>query len=265
MSRSASSRTMLADLPPSSRVTGFTVPEASCMMRRPTSVEPVNAVLSTMRVDGELLADGAAGAGDDVDDAGREVGLLERPRRASSAVIEVNDAGLSTSVVAGGEGRGDLPGRHDEREVPRDDAGAHAVGLVADVVLRRRERASPGSSTSSGAPRRSLANHRNAPTRAGHVGERRLLDGAAAVAGLDLGELLGLGLDELGDLVELARPRSLPVIFGHGPSSNALRAASMAADGVLAAGLGDLADAWPVAGSVGGEGLARAGRRRTRR
>ena len=38
---------MLADLPPSSSVTGFTVPDASCMMRRPTSVDPVNAVLST--------------------------------------------------------------------------------------------------------------------------------------------------------------------------------------------------------------------------
>ena len=38
---------MLADLPPSSSVTFFTVPDASCMMRRPTSVEPVNATLST--------------------------------------------------------------------------------------------------------------------------------------------------------------------------------------------------------------------------
>src|SRR5438132_845154 len=38
---------MFADLPPSSRVTFFTVPDASCMMRRPTSVEPVNATLST--------------------------------------------------------------------------------------------------------------------------------------------------------------------------------------------------------------------------
>ena len=38
---------MFADLPPSSSVTFFTVPDASCMMRRPTSVEPVNATLST--------------------------------------------------------------------------------------------------------------------------------------------------------------------------------------------------------------------------
>ena len=38
---------MDADFPPSSSVVFLMVPEASCMMRRPTSVEPVNATLST--------------------------------------------------------------------------------------------------------------------------------------------------------------------------------------------------------------------------
>ena len=38
---------MLADLPPSSSVTFLIVDAASCWMRRPTSVEPVNATLST--------------------------------------------------------------------------------------------------------------------------------------------------------------------------------------------------------------------------
>src|SRR3989475_9855776 len=38
---------MLADLPPSSRVTFLMVLEASCCTRRPTSVEPVSATLST--------------------------------------------------------------------------------------------------------------------------------------------------------------------------------------------------------------------------
>ena len=45
--RSASAKTTLADLPPSSRVTRLMVPAAPAMMPRPTSVEPVKAILST--------------------------------------------------------------------------------------------------------------------------------------------------------------------------------------------------------------------------
>ena len=44
---SASSRMMLADLPPSSSVTFFTVSDAILMISRPTSVLPVKAILST--------------------------------------------------------------------------------------------------------------------------------------------------------------------------------------------------------------------------
>ena len=44
---STSSRMMFADLPPSSRKTFFTVADAHSMMRRPTSVEPVNVTKST--------------------------------------------------------------------------------------------------------------------------------------------------------------------------------------------------------------------------
>ncbi len=46
-SRSASSQTMLADLPPSSSETFFSVPPASDMMRLPTSLLPVSETLST--------------------------------------------------------------------------------------------------------------------------------------------------------------------------------------------------------------------------
>jgi hypothetical protein len=46
-SRSASSKTMKGDLPPSSRLTRFPVPAVAERMMRPTSVEPVNAILST--------------------------------------------------------------------------------------------------------------------------------------------------------------------------------------------------------------------------
>ena len=46
LSRSASSNTMKGDLPPSSRVSFLPVPAVASRIRRPTSVEPVNAILS---------------------------------------------------------------------------------------------------------------------------------------------------------------------------------------------------------------------------
>ena len=46
-SRSASAKTMFGDLPPSSSVTFFRLPAAACTISLPTSVEPVNATLST--------------------------------------------------------------------------------------------------------------------------------------------------------------------------------------------------------------------------
>ncbi len=44
---------------------------------------------------------------------------------------EVNSAGFEHDGVAGGERRGDLPGQHQQREVPRDDLAADAVGHEA--------------------------------------------------------------------------------------------------------------------------------------
>ena len=46
-SMSASSKMTFADLPPSSSVTRLIVPAAPCMTRRPTSVDPVNAIFAT--------------------------------------------------------------------------------------------------------------------------------------------------------------------------------------------------------------------------
>ena len=172
------------------------------MMRRPTSVEPVKAVLSTIGLTASSSPQVPPGPATMLaTPGGRSASWKTSP--SISAVSEVNDAGLSTGAVAGGQGRADLPRRHDEREVPRDDAGGHAVGLVADPVLRRRERGAGHLDLVGLLDRRSLANHAERADGAGHVGEHRLLDGAAAVAGLHLGELVGLGLDGVGDLVDL--------------------------------------------------------------
>ena len=75
-SMGASSNTMFAALPPSSRVTFLSVPAICLAIARPTAVDPVNATLSTSVVRDERRAR-VAGARDDVDDAGRQVGLLE--------------------------------------------------------------------------------------------------------------------------------------------------------------------------------------------
>lgn len=74
------------------------------------------------------LARAGAAAGDDVDDAGGEhlveelAELEERKRR--------RRGGLDHERVARGEGRRDLPGAHQEREVPRNDLADDADGLV---------------------------------------------------------------------------------------------------------------------------------------
>ena len=123
-SSGASSKTMLAALPPSSRVTFLSVPATVRAIALPTSVEPVKATLSTSGWADERLA-GGAGAGDDVDDARRQVGLLadlgeeQRGQRRGLGRLEHDG-------VAAGQRRGDLPRQHQQREVPRDDLAGDA-------------------------------------------------------------------------------------------------------------------------------------------
>jgi hypothetical protein len=68
---------------------------------------------------------GLAGPGDDVDHTGRQVGLLadlrERQRGQRGGLRR-----LEHDRVAAGQRRCDLPGQHQQREVPRDDLGGHA-------------------------------------------------------------------------------------------------------------------------------------------
>ena len=78
-SRSASSKTMLGDLPPSSIVTRFMCRAAFSLIVRPASGPPVKAMRSTRGWLDQRVADLRAVAGDDVDHAGREA---RRPRPA---------------------------------------------------------------------------------------------------------------------------------------------------------------------------------------
>src|SRR5437763_15462858 len=89
---------MLGDLPPSSSVHFLMVDDASCMIRRPTTVEPVNDTLSTSGLE----------ASSSPTDAPPPVITLTTPLGSSvsssssasrSAVNGVLDAGLSTMLL----------------------------------------------------------------------------------------------------------------------------------------------------------------------
>ena len=68
-SRRASSVTMIALLPPSSRIVRPNRPATTSATRRPTAVEPVNEISGSRGSVQHLLADDAAGADDEVEDA----------------------------------------------------------------------------------------------------------------------------------------------------------------------------------------------------
>ena len=123
----ASSKTMLAALPPSSRVTFFRDPATALAIARPTSVEPVKATLSTSSC--ETIACPVAPAPVRMlTTPGRQVGLLadlgEQQRRQRRGLGRLEHHG-----VAAGQGGGDLPGQHQEREVPRDHLAGDAERL----------------------------------------------------------------------------------------------------------------------------------------
>ena len=135
LSRSESSKTMKGDLPPSSSERRLPLPAVTCRMWRPTSVEPVKAILLMSGCLQDGLACLARVAGDDVDHARRQADLaanLGEGERGDRRVA----GGLEHDGVAHRQRGGDLPGHHQQGEVPGDDLADHA------------ERPMPGSSLS---------------------------------------------------------------------------------------------------------------------
>ncbi len=188
-STGASSKMMLAALPPSSSVARLPLPAIERWMPLPTSVEPVKAILSTSSCS-TMRAAGVAGAGDDVDDAGGQVGLLadlgEQQRRQRRGL-----GGLQHHGVATRQRRRDLPRQHQQREVPRDDLAGDAERLRVGAEPGPRELVGPpGVVEEVGGDERD-------------VDVARLLDRLAVVDGLEHGELAGPLLDDPGDAVEV--------------------------------------------------------------
>ena len=117
------------------------VPASSRWIALPTSVEPVNATLSTS---------GCSTSAAPVEPS--PVTMLTTPGGSSawrqtsaksSAVSGVVSAGLSTTVLPQRERRRDLPGQHQQREVPRDDLAGDAERPRAPVRERVLELVGP--------------------------------------------------------------------------------------------------------------------------
>ena len=192
---------------------------------------------------------GLAGAGDDVDDAGRQVGLLadlgeqQRGQRRGLGRLEHDR-------VAGGERRRDLPRQHQQREVPRDDLAGHAERLRVAAEAGVLELVGPA---------RVVEEVRGDD---GHVDVARLLDRLAVVDRLQHRELAAALLDDPGDPEEVLGA----LAAGH-PRPDAGVGAPGGLDGgvdVGLAGLGDLGQHLLGGGADRLERLCRC-RRRTRR
>ena len=106
-------------------------------MRAPVSCEPGEGEPAHDGVAGEGAADDGAGAGDEVEDAGRQAGVDEAldqaERRERRRRRRLEDDGVAVD-----ERRRDLPGGDGDREVPRGDRRDHAERLAPAVQHRVR-------------------------------------------------------------------------------------------------------------------------------
>ena len=126
--RSASSRMMFGDLPPSSCATRLTVSAAALATCVPARVEPVNETMSMPGCDAIAGADRRPVAVDQVEHARRHAGLMQHLGEEDG--VQRRDLGrLQHHRAAGGERRRDLAGDLVHRPVPRRDEAADADRL----------------------------------------------------------------------------------------------------------------------------------------
>ena len=161
-SRGASSKTTLAALPPSSRVSRLRVPATVRAIWRPTARRAGERDLVDVGVLDQGLA-GGTGAGDDVDHARGQVGLLadlgEQQRGERRRLGRLEHHG-----VARRQRRRDLPRQHHQREVPRDDLAGDAERPGHCWPEARRARACPPSRRSGrSTPRPAAGRRRGTP------------------------------------------------------------------------------------------------------
>ena len=206
-------------------------------------------------VGGERGSAGLAEAGEDVDDASGEACLLDELSEAKAGerglLGELQDDG-----AAGCERGAELPGGHEKGEVPGDDLGDDADRLpdgVGEEVAGKRD--GDSGSEGLGGPAAHVAEEVDGE---GDVGDAGDGDGLAVVERFELGELVGVLLEEVGEL-----PEELAAFGGaHGRPGTGVEGAAGGANGdvdVDVVSFGNLADLLAGSGVVDGEGLAGGG------
>ncbi len=180
---------------------------------------------------------GLAVAGDDVDHTGRDPRLecqLAQPQRAQRRLL----GGLEHDGAAGGKRGRELPRGHQQREIPRDDLPADADRLLARVaehsgLVDRQHVAGRALG-----PAREVAEMSGSGRDVDDLGE---LDGLAVVERLELGQLVGVLLDRLGQTGQHARAIGRRCLRPRAALERSTSGAHGAID-VLAPALGDLGD-----------------------
>ena len=169
------------------------------MISRPVVVSPVKAILAIRLFWRERLAGFDAEAVDDVDDAGRQdVGdQFHDDQDAKRCLL----GRLQHHAIAGGKRRRELPGRHQDREIPRNDLADDAerfVEMIGDRVLVDLRDAAFLGAHDAGEIAQMVDDQR-------HVGMRRLADRLAVVERLDQRQQIEIAFHLVGDPVQDAR------------------------------------------------------------
>ena len=192
-SLATSAKKMFGDLPPSSSVTGMRFCEAYCMIRRPVVVSPVKAILAMRGEEASGLPHSRP----------KPLTMLRVPGGSRSAMSSATTrieagrllGGLEHHAIAGGERGRQLPHRHQDGEIPRDDLADDAerlVEMVGDgVVVDLGNRAFLGTDAA-GEVAEMIDGQRD-------VGVGRLADRLAVVPGLGEGDQVEILLHPVGD------------------------------------------------------------------
>ena len=191
------------------------------MISPPVAVEPVKATFSTPGCVTRCAPTTGPGPGTTLIVPGREADLgreLGHPQRGERR----RGVGLEHDGAAGGQGGRQLPRGHHQRVVPRDDLAADADGLLQRV---EQERPADGVGTSGDRGDRACV-EAEVLDRLVELGlDRR--DRLADVARLELGQLLAVGDERVGEGVQEARAlvrRGLAPVAVEGAAGGVYRA-----------------------------------------
>ena len=143
----------------------------------------------------DVLAGLGAAAGDDVEHAGGD-DVLGEARQLEHRQAR-GRGGLEDGAIARRQHGRELPRRHEEREVPRHDLADDPDGLVQ----HERHHVAGQQVGLAGVGEQAAGEVAEVVDGVRDVDGARLADGLAVVERLDEGEVLGVLLDDVGDLV----------------------------------------------------------------